>query len=138
MDAHGIAISVISQANPWLDFLSAEEAPGMAVEINDDIDNMCGRYPGRLFAFGTLPVSAGTEACVREVRRLKGLRWMRGVVLGSGAMGCGLDDERMEEIYTALEEEEMPAFLHPHYGLPSEAYGPRADEYGHALSLAMG
>jgi aminocarboxymuconate-semialdehyde decarboxylase len=138
MDQHGINISVISQANPWLDFLSASEAPGAAVEINDDINNMCGQYPGRLFAFGTLPVSAGAEACVQEVKRLKGLKWMRGVVLGTGGMGQGLDDLNMESVYTALEEAHLPVFLHPHYGLPSQVYGPRADEYGHVLPLAMG
>jgi aminocarboxymuconate-semialdehyde decarboxylase len=83
-------------------------------------------------------VGVGTEACVREVRRLKGLCWMREVVLGSGALGCGLHDERVGEIYTALEEEEMPVFLHPNYGLPLEVYGSGADEYGHVLPLAMG
>ena len=138
MDAHGIDISVISLANPWLDFLSREEAPAIAVEINDDINDMCEHYPGRLFAFGTLPLRAGKRACVNEVRRLKGMKWMRGVVLGTGGMGEGMDDTRMEEVYTTLEGEEMPVFLHPHYGLPTEVYGPRAGEYGHALPLAMG
>jgi aminocarboxymuconate-semialdehyde decarboxylase len=138
MDQHSINISVISQANPWLDFLSATEAPAVAVEINNDINDMCGKYRGRLFAFGTLPVSAGAEACVREVKRLKELKWMRGVVLGTGGMGQGLDDLNMESVYTALEEAQLPVFLHPHYGLPSQVYGPRADEYGHVLPLAMG
>ncbi|KAA8912877.1 hypothetical protein FN846DRAFT_217892 [Sphaerosporella brunnea] len=138
MDQHGIDISVISQANPWLDFLSASEATDAAVEVNDDINNMCEKYPGRLFAFGTLPVKAGAEACVREIKRLKGLKWMRGVVLGTGGMGQGLDDPKMECVYTTLEEAELPVFLHPHYGLPSEVYGPRAGEYGHVLPLSLG
>jgi predicted TIM-barrel fold metal-dependent hydrolase len=138
MDQHSIEISVISLANPWLDFLTASDAPEAARQINDDIDSMCERYPARLFAFGTLPVSAGAEACVREVRRLKGLKWMRGVVLGTGGMGEGLDDARMERVWTVLEEVGLPVFLHPHYGLPKEVYGPRADEYGHVLPLAMG
>jgi predicted TIM-barrel fold metal-dependent hydrolase len=118
MDQHSIEISVISLANPWLDFLTASDAPEAARQINDDIDSMCERYPARLFAFGTLPVSAGAEACVREVRRL--------------------DDARMERVWTVLEEVGLPVFLHPHYGLPKEVYGPRADEYGHVLPLAMG
>jgi aminocarboxymuconate-semialdehyde decarboxylase len=138
MDAHGIDISVISQANPWLDFLPSSEAATAAREINDDIESMCDKYPGRLFAFGTLPMSAGTEACVEEVRRLRGLESMRGVVFGTTGMGKGLDDERMEGLWRALEETEMTVFLHPHYGLPKEVYGPRADEYGHVLALALG
>lgn len=138
MDTHGIGISVISLANPWLDFLPPSEAAEAAAAINDDIDAMCNSYPGRLYAFATLPVSAGQEACVAEVRRLAGMRWVRGVVLGTGGMGSGMDDPRLDDVYTALGEMDLPVFLHPHYGLPAEAYGPRADEYGHVLPLAMG
>ena len=29
-------------------------------------------------------------------------------------------------------------FLHPHYGLPNELYGPENDKYGHVLPLALG
>src|SRR3984885_16352044 len=34
MDRHGIAVSVVSPANPWLDFLSGAEAGPVASEIN--------------------------------------------------------------------------------------------------------
>jgi len=66
------------------------------------------------------------------------LKFMRGVVFGTTGMGKGLDDERMEGLWRALEETETVVFLHPHYGLPKEVYGPRADEYGHVLALALG
>lgn len=140
MDAHRIDISVISQANPWLDFVAADEAAAMARRINDDIDSMCAAAPGRLFAFGTLPLSAAApQDAVDEVKRLLGLRYMRGVVMGTGGRaGRGLDDLDMDPVYAALQEARLPVFLHPHYGLPSEVYGPRAAEYGHVLPLAMG
>lgn len=38
MDRHGIQSSVISLANPWLDFLSAEEAPDVARRLNDELE----------------------------------------------------------------------------------------------------
>lgn len=138
MDKHDIQISVISLANPWLDFLPSAEAAAAARDINDSINSMCGEYPGRLYAFGTLPVSAGAGACVEEVRRLKGLKWVRGVVMGTGGLGEGLDDAQMEDVWRGVEEAEMTVFLHPHYGLPKEVYGKRADEYGHVLPLALG
>ena len=42
-------------------------------------------------------------------------------------------------IFEALAEAQLTVFLHPHYGLPNEVYGPRASaEYGHVLPLALG
>lgn len=83
-------------------------------------------------------MSAGAEECIKEVKRLKKLKWVRGIVMGTGGMGRGLDDVEMGEVWRAIEEEGWVVFLHPHYGLDSEVYGPRLGEYGHVLQLAMG
>lgn len=138
MDAHGIDISVISLANPWLDFLDPSEAVRKAVGINDDMNATCLQYPGRLFAFGTLPLSASVDEIVGEVGRLRELACIRGVIMGTSGLGRGLDDERLNPVWKALQENNMTIFLHPHYGLPAEVYGPRAAEYGHVLPLALG
>lgn len=138
MDLHKIDKSVISLANPWLDFLPSEEAGEAARRINDDVDELCAKYPGRLYAFGTLPLSAPVEIVVKEIERLKTLKHMRGVILGTSGLGNGLDDAALDPIYAALEKHQHLIFLHPHYGLPASVYGPRASEYGHVLPLAMG
>lgn len=138
MDVHGIDISVISLANPWLDWVSAGEAAETARRINDDVDNECARFPGRLFAFATLPLSAGREGIVAEVHRLASLKYVRGVILGTTGLGKGLDDPELVPVFEALQEARLPVFLHPHYGLPSDVWGERAGEYGHVLPLALG
>lgn len=138
MDTHKIDTSVISLANPWLDFLPSEEAGEAARRINDDVDGLCAQYPGRLYAFGTLPLSAPAETVIKEIERLAGLKHMRGVIMGTSGLGNGLDDAALDPIYAALEKYETLVFLHPHYGLPASVYGPRANEYGHVLPLALG
>lgn len=138
MDAHNIDISVISLANPWLDFLDPASAAETAREINDNINDECGKYPDRLYAFGTLPLSASIEKVVAEIRRLKSLKYMRGIIMGTSGLGAGLDDPMLEAVWAALQETKTLLFLHPHYGLPNEVYGPRAGEYGHVLPLALG
>ncbi|KAF2643764.1 uracil-5-carboxylate decarboxylase [Massarina eburnea CBS 473.64] len=138
MDQHKIDKSVISLANPWLDFLPEDEAGEAARKINDDVNALCAEYPGRLYAFGTLPLSANTETIVKEVERLKGLKYMRGVIMGTSGLGKGLDDANLDPMYAALEKHSQIIFLHPHYGLPAEVYGPRGSEYGHVLPLALG
>jgi predicted TIM-barrel fold metal-dependent hydrolase len=139
MDTHGIGVSVVSLANPWLDFLAAEEAGPMAKTVNEDFSSMCGKHPGRLFFFGTLPLSASLEVITESVNHLKTLKYCRGVILGTTGLGKGLDDPNLLPVFEALAETELTIFLHPHYGLPNEVYGPRASaEYGHVLPLAIG
>lgn len=138
MDQHKIDKSVISLANPWLDFLPRDEAGAAARKINDDVDAICARYPGRLYAFGTLPLSADAATIVSEVERLSSLKYMRGVIMGTSGLGAGLDDAALDAVWAALEKGGQMIFLHPHYGLPKEVYGPRGSEYGHVLPLALG
>ena len=138
MEKHDIETSVISLANPWLDFLPSNEGAEVARRVNDEIDTMCAQYSGRLFAFGTLPLSAPVEEIVAEVKRLQECKHIRGVIMGTSGLGSGLDDPTLDPVYKALEQSGSLIFLHPHYGLPTGVYGPRATDYGHVLPLALG
>ncbi|PWY67170.1 2-amino-3-carboxymuconate-6-semialdehyde decarboxylase [Aspergillus heteromorphus CBS 117.55] len=155
MRRHAINCSVISLANPWLDFLEPQEAQTWAERINDDLEATCARVnhaadpdhskalheKETLFAFGALPLSAPSPAIVvSEIRRLKTLPHLRGVIMGTTGLGKGLDDGRLDPVWGALQDTGSMLFLHPHYGLPDEAFGgPDAmNRYGHVLPLALG
>lgn len=138
MDNHNISLSIISLANPWLDFLPAGESPEWARKINDELNTICDGTGQRLNAFGTLPLTASSDEVVIEVHRLKSLAMIKGVIIGTGGLGQGLDDSRLDDIWRALEETETVPFLHPHYGLPNEVFGPKGSHYGHVLPLALG
>jgi predicted TIM-barrel fold metal-dependent hydrolase len=69
MDVHGIEKSVISLANPWLDFLTGHEAESVAQELNDELQEICHKSNGRLYGFATLPVR-NPKASIKEVQRL--------------------------------------------------------------------
>ncbi|KAL2221760.1 hypothetical protein M432DRAFT_193264 [Thermoascus aurantiacus ATCC 26904] len=155
MRRHGITTSVVSLANPWLDFVAPDEAQTWAERINDDLEAMCAQVnraadpegtralheKETLFAFGALPLSApSADIVAKEIARLKTLPHMRGVIMGTSGQGKGLDDPGLDPIWTALQDTETLLFLHPHYGLPDAAFGgPDAtDRYGHVLPLALG
>lgn len=138
MDDHGIDVSVISLANPWLDFLPSNEAADATRDVNNDLAELCAKYPGRLYGFGTLPLSGPVASIVEEVNRLKTKKNMRGVILGTSGAGAGLDDPGLDAVYASLEQSSTLVFLHPHYGLPAEVYGPRKNDFGHVLPLALG
>ncbi|KAI0535626.1 uracil-5-carboxylate decarboxylase [Xylaria digitata] len=139
MDTHGIDISVISLANPWLDFVPSEAAGDTAKSVNSAFSEMCSTAPGRLFFFATLPLTAPPETLLAAIGHIKGLKYCRGVILGTSGLGKGLDDAALVPVFRALAANKLTIFLHPHYGLPSEVWGPRAtEEYGHVLPLALG
>ncbi|KAF4495482.1 2-amino-3-carboxylmuconate-6-semialdehyde decarboxylase [Fusarium agapanthi] len=139
MDTHRIDISVISLANPWLDFLSPSESGAIAQSVNEEFSRMCSDHPGRLFFFGTLPLTAALETVLASIEHLRTLRHCRGVILGTSGLGKGLDDPDLLPIFEAFATTGLTVFLHPHYGLPNDVWGPRASaEYGHVLPLALG
>lgn len=147
MRAHGITCSVISLANPWLDFLEPDSALSTAQGINDDLERACAEnnsspaHDGlNLHAFGCLPLSAPIGDIVAEIHRLKSLRHIKGVIMGTTGLGSGLDDPALDEIYAALSSTSTLVFLHPHYGLPDSAFGGLEviAKSGHVLPLALG
>ncbi|KAL8781842.1 MAG: hypothetical protein Q9213_005844 [Squamulea squamosa] len=138
MDNHGIQTSIISLANPWLDFLPPNEGAKWARIINDELETICAPNKSRLYAFATLPLSAPPPDILDEINCLEQLSHIKGIILGTSGLGCGLDDPELNPIWAALEQKQTLIFLHPHYGLSGEVYGPRAGEYGHVLPLALG
>mmetsp|Transcript_8939 Transcript_8939/g.13427 ORF Transcript_8939/g.13427 Transcript_8939/m.13427 type:complete len:372 (+) Transcript_8939:30-1145(+) len=133
MDQHGIQTSVVSLANPWLDFIEGDEAESVAQELNDELQTMCDNSNGRLYGFATLPVR-NTAASVREVERISKLEHVRGVILGTPGAGKGLDDEGMRDVLGAIEANNLMIFMHPHYGVGNEHF----HDSGHSLFLALG
>ena len=115
MDQHKIEKSVISLANPWLDFLEGCEAESVAQELNDELQKMCEDSNGRVFGFATLPVR-NTAASVKEIHRVAKLPHIRGVILGTTGAGNGLDHENMRDVLGAIEDNNLMVFMHPHYG----------------------
>jgi predicted TIM-barrel fold metal-dependent hydrolase len=133
MDNHGIAKSVVSLANPWLDFLSGDAAQSAAQELNDELEALCAQSRGRLYGFATLPVR-NTKASLAELERLSTLKHIKGVILGTPGAGNGLDHEDMRDVLSSIQDKGLLIFLHPHYGVGNEHF----HNSGHTLFLALG
>ncbi|KAI0332412.1 amidohydrolase 2 [Cubamyces sp. BRFM 1775] len=144
MDLHGIDVSVVSSANPWLDFLPAPTAHKLAGELNDDLETYCSTGPSltsdlkRLYGFGLLPLvpEASTDSLVSTVEQIATLPHLKGVIMGTRGLGKGLDDDALEPVWAAIEKAGLVVFLHPHYGVDKNAWGEKAN--GHVLPLALG
>lgn len=133
MDQHNIAVSVVSSANPWIDFVEPDAAPELAARLNEDLEAMCAASNGRLYGFGVLPLQR-PETCAAELKRLAGYKHMRGVIIGSAGRGQGLDDPEFEPIWKTSADLDQFIFIHPHYGIGHDLF----PDTGHAMLLAMG
>lgn len=134
MDEHNIDISVVSLANPWLDFLPPEEAGSIARDLNDSLEKDCGDSNGRLLGFGVLPFQ-NMDAALAEVEHCaKNLKNIKGFIIGTHGAGHGLQHRDLLPLYKAVEASGHLLFVHPHYGIGNEFY----TDTGHALFLACG
>ncbi|KAJ3106354.1 hypothetical protein HDU96_008245 [Phlyctochytrium bullatum] len=137
MKKHGIDTSVVSLANPWLDFLQASEAESLATELNKDLDALCGSHKGKLFGFGVLPTgSTSVQAWIKEAQNISLLPSLRGAILGTRGLGNGLDDPELEPFYKTVADLSLTLFVHPHYGIDPQHFGTKPN--GHVLPLALG
>mmetsp|Transcript_225 Transcript_225/g.205 ORF Transcript_225/g.205 Transcript_225/m.205 type:complete len:325 (-) Transcript_225:199-1173(-) len=135
MKKHCIGKSVISLANPWLDFLNGREAVETARKLNIEMNKLCEESEGSLYGFGVLPTNASVEACVKEVEfTSSSLQNIRGFIVGTHGRGNGLDDLSLEPLWKAFESHHLTVFVHPHYGVGNEHFAGT----GHSLMLALG
>lgn len=148
MDKHGIDVTVVSTANPWLDFLSPTEATTLARGLNEDLEEYCATSPAvahsesptlrRLYAFGLLPLVPGIsqKALLDSIAQLRSLNHVRGLIMGTQGLGKGLDDPELDIVWGAIADAGLVVFLHPHYGINASAWGEQ--DSGHVLPLALG
>ncbi|KAJ3739582.1 amidohydrolase 2 [Lentinula detonsa] len=144
MKNHGIDISIVSTANPWLDFLQPKEAHRLSLQLSDDLEEYCSTGPTvtgtsmQLYGFGLLPIVSGisTESLLEAVRQISASSHLKGLIMGTRGVGKGLDDEALDPIWAAISEAGLTVFLHPHYGISEESWGEKNN--GHVLPLALG
>jgi len=133
MNKFQIETSVVSLANPWLEFLEEKQQIEMAPIFNEELENLCSSKPGRLYGFGVLPLK-NIAASVLEFERISKLPHLRGIILDAKGKGDGLDDPELLPIFAKAQELDQMIFVHPHSGVGRENFG----KYGHSLFLALG
>jgi predicted TIM-barrel fold metal-dependent hydrolase len=97
MDAHGIAVQMLSVSDPGVEFVDGERAPALTRECNDYVAGVIGDHPGRFGAFAVLAMSDVQGARVEALRCLDELS-LDGVALLSSYDGLYLGDPHFEPL----------------------------------------
>ena len=115
MDDKGIHLYILS-STPFAFFYEVEN--DLALELarfqNDQLSELVKQYPDRFAAMATLPLQAPDEA-LKELERAVNKLGLRGVEIGSHVGQRELGDEVFGPLYKALEDLNVPVFIHPHH-----------------------
>jgi aminocarboxymuconate-semialdehyde decarboxylase len=115
MEEKGLELNVLS-STPFAFLYEVED--DLAIELarfhNDQLSELVKKYPDRFAAMATLPLQVPDEALKELARAVKTLG-LRGVEIGSHVGKRELGDEVFWPIYKALEDLDMPIFIHPHH-----------------------
>src|SRR5580704_13285419 len=113
MNLMGIDIQAITPS-PAQTYYSAEPELGIATArvINDNLADICGKYPDRFVGLGTVPFQA-PELAVAELERLHKSLGLRGIEIATNVAGADLSEPRFRPIFQRAEELGLVLFMHP-------------------------
>jgi aminocarboxymuconate-semialdehyde decarboxylase len=112
MDEAGVDMEALSLSVPYPYF----DDEGATVELtrlaNDELADLCARYPKRFKVFAALPLPH-VDASLRELERAVDVLGLHGVGLGANVRGIPLDDPRFAPIYREIHRRNLAIFMHP-------------------------
>ena len=114
MDAIGDYRQVISLPNPAIEDIAPPDVGLRLARIaNDDMAELCRKYPHRFPAFAAALCLTDVEGSVAEARRAVKELGAKGVLIYTNVAGRPLDDPEFEPIFAAMAELDAPIWLHP-------------------------
>ena len=117
MDKAGIEIAVLSQTAPGIQAIAdSPEASAMARCANDALHAAIELRPRRFRGFAALNLQDIDTACAELKRCVSELGFVGALVNGS-TQGEYLDNPRVDQLWSTLEQLDVPLYLHP--GLPT-------------------
>lgn len=113
MDRQRVDVQLISvPPSNFFYHLPGEVTAAFARASNDALAATVADRPDRFQMFATIPLQDPVATLV-ELRRVSGLPGMRGVEIGTNVDGVNLDDPRLEPLWSASAEHDLPIWIHP-------------------------
>lgn len=112
MDAAGVDMQILSVAPPGTHGLVGADAIALSREANDRAAEAVQRFPGRLRALATLPMS-DSEGAVAELERCAMAPGIVGIMSYGRSGERALDDPTYDELIATAARLGQPIFIHP-------------------------
>lgn len=150
MDAHGVTMQVLSLTVPGIQGIpDAQVAVEDARAANDHLASVVAAHPDRFRGFAALPLQ-DPVAAAEELRRCIGALGFCGALVNDTTGGHYLDEPQFAPLWQAIEELQVPLYLHPgvrtdpwrlldgHPELGGAMWEWQARTGGHAMRLIFG
>jgi predicted TIM-barrel fold metal-dependent hydrolase len=138
MDEAGVDMQVLSVVAPGSQQVPVERATDLSRAINDHCAEVVAAQPLRFNALATLPTQDPGAAIAEASRAITQLGFC-GVVINGHTKGRFLDAPEFDELLGAIEDLDVPIYLHPTYPPPQVAevyFGGLPEPTGRALATA--
>ena len=96
-----------------------KDTADLSMILNDHIAELVTTYPKRFIGLGTLPMQ-DSDLSIKELERIKKIKGMSGIQIGSHINGLNLDDPKIFPILEAAEAMDISNFVHPWQMLGSD------------------
>jgi aminocarboxymuconate-semialdehyde decarboxylase len=112
MNRAKVDVHALSLTAPMVYFADGPTGARLAQAVNDAMDQAHTAYPDRFVGCATLPMQDPTRA-LAELERVKDLRGIRGIYLGTNINGRDLSEPEFLPIFARCEALRLPVLLHP-------------------------
>lgn len=138
MDDAGVDLQVLSVTAPGPQQVSAQYAAELSSAINNRCAEVVAAHPTRFNALACLPTQDPAAAIIEAKRAITELG-LCGVIINGHTQGQFLDAPQFDDLLSAIEELDVPLYLHPSYPPAQVAevyFGGLPGEIGSALATA--
>jgi aminocarboxymuconate-semialdehyde decarboxylase len=112
MDRQRVDVHALSLTSPMVYFADSQVGSRLARAVNDAMNEAHTAYPLRFVGCATLPMQ-DPNAAVIELDRVREMRGIRAIYLGTNVNGRELSDPAYFPIYERCQAAKLPILLHP-------------------------
>jgi predicted TIM-barrel fold metal-dependent hydrolase len=132
MDKYDVDMHLLALTSTGVQMMDADRAVAVAEIGNDRLHEAIQRHPDRFTGLATIAVQDPPRAVKEIERAIKKLK-LSGIMINSHTNGEYLSEQKYWPILEAIEDLNVPLYIHPRAPIPLMAKAYRADHLEHAI-----
>jgi len=132
MDKYGVDMHLLALTSTGVQMMEPDRAVAVAEIGNDRLREAIQRYPDRFTGLATVAVQDPPRA-VKEIERAITKLKLNGIMINSHTNGEYLSEQKYWPILEAIEDLNVPLYIHPRAPIPLMAKAYKTDHLEHAI-----